>query len=31
LAELAAEDVIDCYWDDEQNCMMFKTKENIDG
>lgn len=26
LAKLAAEDKLDCYWDDKKNCMIFKEK-----
>ena len=31
LAKLAAEDVLDCYWDDSMNEMVFKYKENKNG
>jgi|TARA_B100001559_G_scaffold225393_1_gene189367 hypothetical protein len=27
LAKLAGEDLVDCYWDSEQNCMTFENKE----
>lgn len=28
LAKLAADDVLDCYWDDESNQMVFKAKSS---
>lgn len=31
LARMAAEDILDCYWDDKQNQMVFKYKEQQDG
>lgn len=31
LARLAAEDILDCYWDDSMNQMVFKYKENKNG
>lgn len=31
LARLAAEDVLDCYWDDKTNQMIFKHKEQDNG
>lgn len=27
LAKLAADDILDCYWDNKRNCMIFKNKE----
>ena len=27
LAKRAADDTIDCYWDDERDCMVFKDKK----
>ena len=29
LARLAAEDLIDAFWDDEKNCMSFKMKKQL--
>jgi hypothetical protein len=26
LAKLASQDVLDCYWDNKKNCMVFKKK-----
>lgn len=31
LAKLAAEDELDCYWDDKSNEMVFKKKERKNG
>lgn len=27
LAKLASDDVLDCYWDNRKNCMVFKKKK----
>tara|TARA_B100001778_G_C18423522_1_gene554377 strand:- start:439 stop:771 length:333 start_codon:yes stop_codon:yes gene_type:complete len=27
LARMCAEDILDCYWDDKQNCMVFMEKK----
>tara|TARA_B100000902_G_C27254687_1_gene887179 strand:- start:365 stop:703 length:339 start_codon:yes stop_codon:yes gene_type:complete len=27
LAKLAADDILDCWWDDEKDCMVFQKKD----
>lgn len=31
LAKMASEDIIDCYWSDENNCIMFESKKKKKG